>query len=51
MGVIFRTLVRDLARLKEREMDNKLLQPFPMNGNRKFAQILDEEMGLVTKDE
>lgn len=48
-GVISRTLAKDIAQLKERGMDRKVLQPFPTHGNRKFAQVLDEEMGFVTK--
>jgi hypothetical protein len=48
---MYRTLARDLERLKEHETDKRMIQEFPRDGNQRFAQILDQEMGLVGKND
>jgi len=48
--VYYRSLASDLERLKELGIDKEMFHSFPRNGNMRFAQILDQEMGLVGKN-
>ena len=45
-----RSLASDLERLKELGINKEMFSSFPRDGNIRFAQILDQEMGLVGKN-